>query len=1526
MQNLCSPRIKSEADVFYELQTMPKRLQDFYTQIYEQIQSIAVPSRRIATTALQWLICAKGRLSSQDFITVVSVNEYSPSNCLSASKLLDICGNLVVLDTELDVFRFAHLSVREFLEEKPEFAPDLTHGTAAEICLNTLLANEWLSSETTWQEATLYQYVTLYWASHVESCRKDLKKGKIGDRLRPFTRTDRVEPWFAKWLLQIESASETLGWNDPLKEKIEHSLCYPETYFFAACAFGFLEVVEKITSTNPPMTRRVNARGATGLHLASQFGHDDIVRTLIERGAETDARDKQMETALIRASSAGHEDIVALLLARRADRSAEGKRFGNALQAACLHGHEAVVDSLVDGIDIEAESGQFGTALQAASLRGHKGVVQTLLRAGAEVNTLGGHYTMTADLYQEEPSVPSRVDKALEFLFHRQAFLEREIPDEDPSERFKEELTVGRLIDEGIDINVSKIGFGSALQAASRGGHEAVATVLLNHGADVHVEGGTYGSATQAAAVSGRDEVTTLLIQNRADINVQNGLYSTALQAACRFGHETVVKTLIEHGADVNAQGGLYGSALQAACRTGSMKIIELLFKHEADVNNFGGSYFSPLQAASAKGSLQIVQLLLNKGAKLNVRGGQYGSALQAASRGGHLKVVEFLIANGARPEASLQIAVAAGHIKVVKFLLDQDVDPNVREFAAFGNLLENAVATGREDLTNMLCERGTEVVKNPPCRHMHFGTALPIASSLGNKQLVRLLLERGADPSESGRVDGLKMADLLHGTSDKADTRFKSERQPLGLASAAGHEEVVEMLLQKFAEPTNAFNIGWSLSNALEGAATNGHMSIVKLLLDYQDQNHWGDKVPLKAACAGGHTDIVRFLIGRCADGQVVDESLLAATQARNVEIVQMFLQRGANVTQDSHFGTLLHIASCNGSAELARLFLDLGAEVDRKGTPKITPLMLASARGHDAAVRLLLERGADPGVLQDQTILLNPYFRERNFGSPLLAAAHGGHEAIVHMLLDHPRYHENESTDQDKHIDICAGEFGTALQVACLKGNTTIVELLLSQGAQTNVCGGPYGSALQAACWTGNETIVQLLFDHGSNINLEGGLYGTPLQAAAAGGHGTLVRLMLCAGAKVRLPAHGSFGSALIAAASSGDPEIVRCLLDNGADIGDEDKTGETSLHEAARSGHEAVVELLLQRQTKAKDAHQEGRSTFWRIANHVHESLLLRHFSRGALKGSKERSDDTTPMHYAAQNGHLNVLKKLLEETSDIAAKDYNGRTPLLLAAANGKHLAVRLLLQHGAAVDDADNDGCTALHLAVENGHKSTIRILLEAKADIGAKVHHGDQTPMHLAAYHNQYEAAYLLWINGADLNARTAEGETALLIAANQKATPVLSLLATKDAGLHDQDEAGRSALLISAKHRHKEAVQILLDNGANVHDQDKDGCTALHLAVQPFKWRPSPCEWVVQALLDKGANINGRDHNGRTPLHKAVLRKALLRKEFEPVRVLLNRGADVTAQDQQGNTALDLSSNGYVRELLVAQGANVGR
>src|SRR5437667_276010 len=101
-------------------------------------------------------------------------------------------------------------------------------------------------------------------------------------------------------------------------------------------------------------------------------------------------------------------------------------------------------------------------------------------------------------------------------------------------------------------------------------------------------------------------------------------------------------------------------------------------------------------------------------------------------------------------------------------------------------------------------------------------------------------------------------------------------------------------------------------------------------------------------------------------------------------------------------------------------------------------------------------------------------------------------------------------------------------------------------------------------------------------------------------------------------------------------------------------------------------------------------------------------------------------------AAKSGYLYTVKELLEEGLDPDSKDLHGRTPLLFAAENGHQEVVGQLLSE-AGVDLKDNNGRTPLSFAAENGHQEFVGLLLsEAGVDPNSKDKDG-RTPLWWAA-------------------------------------------------------------------------------------------------------------------------------------------------------------------------------------------------
>ncbi|CAM9381361.1 unnamed protein product [Ectocarpus sp. 13 AM-2016] len=101
-----------------------------------------------------------------------------------------------------------------------------------------------------------------------------------------------------------------------------------------------------------------------------------------------------------------------------------------------------------------------------------------------------------------------------------------------------------------------------------------------------------------------------------------------------------------------------------------------------------------------------------------------------------------------------------------------------------------------------------------------------------------------------------------------------------------------------------------------------------------------------------------------------------------------------------------------------------------------------------------------------------------------------------------------------------------------------------------------------------------------------------------------------------------------------------------------------------------------------------------------------------SRPLANVDQRDNDGFTPLIVAAQEGHHNVVRVLLEHGAQISMASYAGCTALIMTAIHGQPAVATALLDAGADVNTSDINGCTALYCAANHGHLSVAKILLE----------------------------------------------------------------------------------------------------------------------------------------------------------------------------------------------------------------------
>ncbi|MCX6558445.1 MAG: ankyrin repeat domain-containing protein, partial [Candidatus Aminicenantes bacterium] len=115
-----------------------------------------------------------------------------------------------------------------------------------------------------------------------------------------------------------------------------------------AASAGDLETVKRLLEQNPKLLQEMDENGRTPLHWACRGVHFDLVKYLVERGADVNARDNGAMAPLHSVASRGHLDAAKLLLAAGARVDAETKGGWTALHLAAANGHTAMAALLLD--------------------------------------------------------------------------------------------------------------------------------------------------------------------------------------------------------------------------------------------------------------------------------------------------------------------------------------------------------------------------------------------------------------------------------------------------------------------------------------------------------------------------------------------------------------------------------------------------------------------------------------------------------------------------------------------------------------------------------------------------------------------------------------------------------------------------------------------------------------------------------------------------------------------------------------------------------------------------------------------------------------------------------------------------------------------------------------------------------------------------------------------------------------------------------------------------------------------------
>ena len=492
-------------------------------------------------------------------------------------------------------------------------------------------------------------------------------------------------------------------------------------------------------------------------------------------------------------------------------------------------------------------------------------------------------------------------------------------------------------------------------------------------------------------------------------------------------------------------------------------------------------------------------------------------------------------------------------------------------------------------------------------------------------------------------------------------------------------------------------------------------------------------------------------------------DTPLVLAVSIGDLQIVRTLLDRGAHINLTHQEMPPLHVAASNGNMPVLSELLDRGAAVNMHTVScGLSPAHYASKKGQVAAVDLLHRRGAD---LNSETTFSGD--------TPLHVACANAQLDMVKFLMS-----------REVYVDEPNMERRTPLCVAAASGFTIIVRTLLTKLVQVNhqMRGG--ATPLFLAAESGHVDVVTELLACRALSGKPNTKGESPLMQAAKNGHVEVVENLLWRGGARIDQIDKSRKTALHWAVLCGRPCVVFVLLDRGANPDLEDENACTSLFHACQEGSILNVKHLLLYRADMEIVAVDHMTPIHVAALNGHVLVvkeLIRFFRETQPAHNVDQNlsrhinlldiDRSSALLVAAQKGYRDILNALLDAGADIDHEPIRGGTPLWHAASKGFELIVNDLLFRGATVNRVclRLDMTRAIDIAAQRGFKDVVTSLLLAGADI-TEYDSDYATPLKLALDAGHKDLAVILH-NIEQTNISARDGPVSVFIDAIKAGT-----------------------------------------------------------------------------------------------------------------------------------------------------------
>lgn len=743
--------------------------------------------------------------------------------------------------------------------------------------------------------------------------------------------------------------------------------------------------------------------------------------------------------------------------------------------------------------------------------------------------------------------------------------------------------------------------------------------------------------------------------------------------------------------------------------------------------------------------------------------------------------------------------------------------------------------------------------------------SALHLACAFAREETIRVLLSGNADTTIKGGAHNQMPIHILASKASYAAVaslqlilkasaptiRLETDSElniPLILAVQTANIDIIHELLSSMAKEQLAYKKPPNDNSALHYAIFNKNLDILKIFIDYGVNLNLQNKnlqTALHFATEAENEPIVRLLCASGADPDVIDKDhqtpIHIATARSYHKIVDILSEKfkASIMSRTKDGSTLMHLASNAYNSQAAMAFIRKGIPIHMPNKAGAKCIHMAAIRGHVEVVKAIVAKGESVDC------------RTKDGLTPLHLAVKFGQHEVVETLLG-----------LGANLQLKTGKLGeTPLHIATMvKDGERCVDLLIKSGADVDASEMKQETPMHFAARFNNLKAVQLLLEDGAKVDSQNIDGENVLHVCVRESNLTIIETMLdhiiknrtADEARVLINQQNKDGesSCHYTAKLNGklshipdeDREIMRLLLKHGGDVFLETFLArETPVHYCCQSGNTNVLSEI--------QAHLEPQEC--------------------QMAYNKPAKNLWTPLFYAAYQGHPDIIRMLLNQSTRVDVFDENGEAPLHVAVERGKEEVVDILLQHDAFVNVRNKLGMTPLHLAAKLGYNSIVKQLVSDHGAILDAMTITKQTPLHLAAESGQFEVCKTLMKLRADLNAADNHSQTPVHLAAQKNHAEVLKhFLNDRSELLTIPNKTGFNCAHIAAMNGSLSVIKELLrfnrDAVIGVRIK-KTGSTTLHLASEGGHAA------IVKLLLSAGAKASDENAMGETALHLAA-------------------------------------------------------